>query len=73
VREVRGFLGRTGQYNVALSYLNIYCLTLLSYFEHLSYLKIIKVMKKIKCIFKLYYVINYIIVKIHNNYKFYFK
>jgi hypothetical protein len=26
-----------------------------------------------KYILKLYYIINYIIVKIHNNYKFYFK
>jgi hypothetical protein len=30
-------------------------------------------MKKIKYILKLYYVINYIVVKIHNNYKLYFK
>jgi hypothetical protein len=30
-------------------------------------------MKKVKYIHKLYYVLNYIIVKIHNNYKFYFE
>jgi hypothetical protein len=30
-------------------------------------------MKKIKYILKLNYVINHIIVKIYNNYKFYFK
>jgi hypothetical protein len=40
-------------------------------FDHSSYLKI-KVIK-IKYILKLHYIINHIIVKIYNNYIFYFK
>jgi hypothetical protein len=34
---------------------------------------IICLIKKIKYILKIYYVINYVIVKIYNNFKFYFE
>jgi hypothetical protein len=49
-------------------YLYFFTLTLIIYL-----INKIKVVKNIKYILKLHYLINYIIVKVHNNYKFYFK
>jgi hypothetical protein len=53
--------------------LNIYHFDFFILTLTIDLIKKIEVRKKIKYILKLHYVINNIIVKIHNNYLFYFK